>query len=128
MKIINKWKNLTDEIVEQWICNYFEMKDEDSYSWYWIGDVVGGVLEFSDYFISFEEILKCFELKITKEQYFSWYEDSVSQKTDLSLSDFIFLPEKREEARIKHLEELRERVKTAEKELKKALEKYDTKI
>ena len=114
------YKQSCNKLVVKWLEDYFDAEDFD-YTWM---DRYGSIFEFADYYINFSTILDCYKYNVTKEQFFDWYDQSVEQTTDLSLPDFILLPEKREEVRQKHLKELEQRVKTAEKELEKEIEKY----
>jgi hypothetical protein len=123
-KLIFIYKQSCDKVVIKWLEDYF---DAEYFDYTWVS-YYGGVFQFADYYIDMNSILECYEHKVTKEDFFKWYESSLEQLTDLSLSDFTLLPEKREEARQKHLEDLRERVKMAEKEFKQAILEYDTKI
>jgi len=121
-KLIFIYKQSCDKLVVKWLEDYF---DAEYFDYDWID--TGNIFQFADYFVNLSTVLECYKYKVSKEDFFSWYDDTLDQRTDLSLSNFILLPEKRKEARLKYLKELEERVKTAEKEFKKALEDYGTK-
>ncbi len=122
-KIIFMYKQSCDKLVVKWLEDYFEAEYFD-YDWINFGDI----FQFADYYVNVLTILECYEHNISKEDFFNWYNSSLEQQTTISLSDFITAPSKREEARVKHLEELKERVKTAKEELNKAMLEYDAKI
>ena len=57
-----------------------------------------------------------------------WYDECLRNESfDLTLFQFVTSPEERRLAEEKYLEELRQRVKSAQKELEQAIEQYDTK-
>lgn len=120
---IEKWKKLTDKIVEQFLLDYFEDDDPD---YWWVADDVGRVFCYGDYYFNFSNVLDCYKHNISKEDLMKWYDFCLDNNTiHISLVNFILSPEDRKEAVEKHLKELKERVKTAEKELKIAMENYE---
>ena len=125
---ILKWQRLTHKITEQWIAEYFELSEEDSASgidYFWVGDEVGGVFSFADYWFDFNTVLKCYELSISRKNLFLWYDwNLANKKVNISLAKFILSPQERKETEEKHLAELKERVDLAEKEFKKAIKNY----
>lgn len=119
---IDKWKKLSNKITEQFLYDYF---DDKLPFWWWVNDEEGTILCYGDYFISFDTILTCYKLEITFEQFINWYDFCLSnQSVNISLAKYILSPQERKEAGEKHLEELKNRVELAEKEVKKALEEY----
>lgn len=120
-KVIFTYKQSCNKLVVKWLEDYF---DTEYFDYTWID--TGNIFQFADHYISMSTILECYKHKVSKEDFFNWYDTSLDQQTDLSLAEFVMLPAKREEAREKYLVELKERVKTAEKELKQALEEYGT--
>lgn len=75
-KLLNKWETLTNEIVELWIIDFFELDEEDiedGVDYDWVGNSVGGVLCFADYFFNMEDIKLCIEKDIDKDKFFEWY-------------------------------------------------------
>ncbi len=131
MNIENKiftWKNLTSDITEQWIKEYFDWDDDEEVHFDWVSDEPGGVFNFSDYWFSFDTVLKCYELNISKERLMSWYYWCLdNQSVNISLAKYILSPQERREAEEKHLQELKERVELAEKEFQKAIDEYTSK-
>jgi len=122
---IRIWENLTNELTSQFLFDYFD--DNDPY-YYYVADDIGGILNYGDYFFNFSDILTCYKLGITEEQLINWYDFCLSNHSvNISLAKYILSPKERKEAEEKHLEELKERVKIAEKEFKKALNQYETK-
>lgn len=119
-KVIFTYKQSCNKLVVKWLEDYFDTKYFD-YTWI---DTHGSIFEFADYFVNLSTVLDCYKFNINKEDFFNWYNASLEQQTNLSLSEFVILPAKRKEARKKHLEELKLRIETAEKEFYKALEKY----
>ncbi len=123
---IARWTNITNEIVENWIYEYFEIEDKEEISFDWVG--IGGVFSFADYWISFENVLDCYRYEVTKEQFFEWYDSCLeNQSFYISLAKFILSPQERKEQERKSLEESRKRLELARKEFEKALERYETK-
>jgi hypothetical protein len=124
-KEIEKWENQTIKITNQFLYDYFD--DNDPYYFY-VADEIGGILNYGDYFFNFSDILTCYKIGITEEQLLNWYDFCLSNHSvNISLAKYILSPQERKEAEEKHLEELKDRVKLAEKEFKKALEKYERK-
>jgi len=125
---ISHWINLTNQITEQWIKDYFEIEEDETIYFDWVAEDIGSVFTFSDYFFDFNTVLKCYELDISKEQLFGWYDFCMdNHSVNISLAKFILIPQEKKEAEEKHLEELKNRVKTAQKELEKTIEKYKNK-
>ena len=119
---ITSWEILTNSLVEKFLYDYFDDVNPD---YWWVANDVGGVLNYGDYFISFDTILTCFKLEITFEQFISWYDFCLdNQSVNISLAKYILSPKERKEAEEKHLKELKNRVELAEKEFQKALDEY----
>lgn len=119
---ILEWREFTSQITEDFLYDYF---DDNKPDYYWVGDEVGGILNYGDYFFNFSDILICYKLEITFEQLINWYDFCLSnQSVHISLAKYILNPEERKEAEEKYLAELKERVELAEKEFKKAIENY----
>ena len=126
--LISKWGNLTNEITENWIKEYFELEEDESVDFYWVADDIGTIFEFADYFFNFSNVLDCYKYNISKEKLFLWYEYCLdNQFVNISLAKYILSPQERREAEEKHLTELKERVELAEKEFQKAIEEYTSK-
>lgn len=127
-KDIDSWQRLTHKITEQWIKEYFELTSADDSSVDWVANDIGGVFSFADYFFDFNTVLKCYELDITKEQLFQWYDFCLSNHSvNISLAKYILSPQERKEQEKIALEESKARLKFAQEEFNKALEKYETK-
>jgi hypothetical protein len=119
---IEKWENQTIKLTNQFLYDYFD--DVDPYYFY-VADEIGGVFSYGDYWFNFSDILVCYKLGITEEQLLNWYDFCLSNHSvNISLARFILSPEERKQAEEKHLVELKERVKSAEKTFKEALEQY----
>lgn len=119
------WEVQTNHLTEQFLYDYFDDEDPD---YWWVSDDIGGVLNYGDYFFSFDTILTCYKLEITFEQLINWYDFCLSnQSINISLAKYILSPKERKEAEEKHLAELKNRVELAEKEFKKALDEYSNK-
>lgn len=126
--IIDRWNRLSNEITENWIYEVFEIEDSEEIDYFWVRDEPGGVFSFTDYFFDFQNVLDYYKHNIKKEQLFLWYNFCLeNQKVNISLAKFIISPQERKEVEEKHLEELKERVKSAKKELEKQLNRYKTK-
>ena len=122
---ILEWENLTNKLTSRFLYDYFDDLDPD---YWWVANDVGGVLNYGDYFFSFDTILTCYKLDISFEQFISWYDFCLSnQSVNISLAKYILSPQERREAEEKHLAELKNRVDMAEKEFKKALDEYSNK-
>ena len=125
-KDIDNWKILTDRITSNWIKDYFQLTLDDDFSVDWVANDIGGIFSFADYWFDFNTVLKCYELSISRENLFLWYDwNLTNKKVNISLAKFILSPQERKEAEEKHLAELKERVDLAEKEFKKAIEDYE---
>ena len=122
---ITSWEILTNSLVEKFLYDYFDDVNPD---YWWVSNDVGGILNYGDYFFSFDTILTCYKLDISFEQLINWYDFSLSnQSVNISLAKYILSPQERIEAEEKHLQELKERVELAEKEFKKAIDEYSNK-
>ena len=122
---ILEWENLTNKLTSRFLYDYFDDVDPD---YWWVSNDVGGVLNYGDYFFSFDTILTCYKLDITFEQLINWYDFSLSnQSVNISLAKYILSPKERKEAEEKHLKELKNRVELAEKEFQKAMDEYSNK-
>jgi hypothetical protein len=123
---ILKWQRLTNEITENWIRDYFEIEEDEEIYFDWVANDTGTIFNFADYWFDFNTVLKCYELDITREQLLNWYNFCLdNHSVNISLARFILSPEERKQAEEKHLAELKERVKSAEKTLKEALGHYE---
>ena len=122
---ILEWENLTNKLTSRFLYDYFDDVDPD---YWWVANDVGGVLNYGDYFFSFDTILTCYKLDISFEQLINWYDFSLSnQSVNISLAKYILSPQERREAEEKHLAELKNRVELAEKEFQKAIDEYTSK-
>ena len=122
---ILEWENLTNKLTSRFLYDYFDDVNPD---YWWVSNDVGGILNYGDYFFSFDTILTCYKLDITFEQFINWYDFCLdNQSVNISLAKYILSPKERREAEEKHLTELKERVEIAEKEFKKAIEEYTSK-
>ena len=122
---IVEWKKLSNRIAEQFLYHYFDDLDPD---YWWVSNDVGGILNYGDYFFSFDTILTCYKLDISFEQFISWYDFCLSnQSVNISLAKYLLSPQERKEAEEKHLKELKNRVELAEKEFQKAMDEYSNK-
>ena len=120
---ILKWEQKTTEITETFLYDYF---DDVNPSYFWVCEEVGGILNYGDYWFNFSDILTCYKLSITEEQLINWYDFCLdNHSVNISLAKFILSPKERKEAEKKHLEELKDRVRSAEETLKQALENYE---
>ena len=122
---ITSWEILTNSLVEKFLYDYFDDVNPD---YWWVSNDVGGILNYGDYFFSFDTILTCYKLDITFEQFINWYDFCLeNQSVNISLAKYILSPQERREAEEKHLTELKERVELAEKEFQKAIDEYTSK-
>lgn len=120
---IEKWKTLTDKLTSYWIKDYFGLEEDDYIDADWVER--GGVFNFADYWFSFQNVLDCYELGVTKEQLFNHYDKTLTGEIDLNLRDFILSPKKLKEQKEKYLEDLKQRVELAKEELEKAIKDYE---
>lgn len=89
-KDIDSWKRLTDKITTTWVKEYFELTSADDSSVDWVANDIGGVFNFSDYFFDFNTVLKCYELDISKENLFLWYDFCLSNHSvNISLAKYL---------------------------------------
>ena len=126
-KII-EWEDLTNKIVEDWICEVFILDDEEILylTIDWVSDSVGGVFNFGDYFIGFDTVLDYYKHDLTPEKFFEWYDWCLSnQKVNISLARFILSPQEKKEQLKKQLEQSEQRLKEAEETFNKALEEFN---
>jgi hypothetical protein len=123
---IYTWQNLTNEITADWIRDYFEIEEDKTFDFDWVGDDVGSIFNFADYWFNFSDVLDCYKHEISKEHLFRWYDYCLeNQKINISLAKFILSPEEKIKREKEHLEQLKERVKYAKEELNKALKDYE---
>ena len=71
------------QLKEQWekscngyLCELLRMWELDAYYCYWIGEEVGGVLDYGSgmFTISMDDIIYCVENDVTQQQYMEWQE------------------------------------------------------
>ena len=87
---IAKWINLTNDITEQWIRDYFEIQEDETIYFDWVANDVGSIFEFADYFFDFNTVLKCYELEISKEQLINWYDFCLdNHSVNISLAKYL---------------------------------------
>jgi hypothetical protein len=125
MKAVTKWKDITNSLTEFWIRRYFQLDKDEEVDFSWVE--IGGVFCFADYWVDFNTVLFCLENNVEEDKFFDWYDHCLVVGGGVSLQDFLILPQKRLEQEQKYISELKERVKTAEEELKKAIESYNKK-
>ena len=126
--LISKWGNLTNEITENWIKDYFELEEDESVDFYWVADDIGTIFEFADYFFNFSNVLDCYKYNISKEKLFLWYEYCLEEQfINISLANFILSPEERAKKEKESLEKVKQNVIFAEKLFKEELERYERK-
>src|SRR5690349_19233445 len=111
--MIDKYKKLVNKIVEYFIKSYFDLESKD---FYWVSN---NIIFFGDYYIDFYDIIYCLENIVDKDKYFQYYAWCLDNygKEDLTLRQWLLEPEERKRQEELYLNELKERVKTAEKEL-----------
>ena len=120
---IARWTNITNELTNQFLFDYFD--DVEPY-YFWVGDEVGGVFNYGDYFFGFDTVLACYKLEVTEEQLLNWYYFCLdNHSVNISLAKFILSPQERKEQERKSLEESRKRLELARKEFEKTLERYE---
>ena len=121
--LISKWGNLTNEITENWIKDYFELEEDESVDFYWVADDIGTIFEFADYFFNFSNVLDCYKYNINKEKLFLWYEYCLEEQfINISLANFILSPEERAKKEKESLEKSRKNRIFAEEIFRKALD------
>ncbi len=125
---IEKWKTLTDEITSKWVKDYFKISEEEVDFW-WVGDEVGSIFNFGDYWVNFSDVLACYRYNINKEQFFKWYDYCLENEyIKISLANYILDPQKKKEQEEKHIEFLKERLRTSQKELENAINNFKNKL
>ena len=123
--LISKWGNLTNEITENWIKEYFELEEDESVDFYWVADDIGTIFEFADYFFNFSNVLDCYKYNISKEKLFLWYEYCLEEQfVNISLANFILSPEEKAKKEKESLEKTKENLTFAYELFNKELEKY----
>ena len=127
---LNNWEKLTDEIVEDWLVEVFELEERERLYIIvdWVADSVGGVFNFGDYYVGFDTVLEYYKHNITPEQFFSWYNWCLdNQKVNISLARFILSPQEKKEQLKKQLEQSEKRLQQAEEEFEKSLKEFEEK-
>lgn len=123
---LNNWAKLTDEIVEDWLVEVFELKEDEEVDFWWVSNFVGGVFNFGDYYVGFDTVLEYYKHNITPEQFFNWYNWCLdNQKVNISLARFILSPKEKKEQLKRQLEASKQRLKEAEETFKKSLEEFN---
>lgn len=88
-KDIDNWKILTDRITSNWIKDYFRLTLDDDFSVDWVANDIGGIFSFADYWFDFNTVLKCYELSISRENLFLWYDwNLTNKKVNISLAKY----------------------------------------
>ena len=120
------------QLKEQWkkACNGFlvellRMWELDAYYCYWIGEEVGGVLDYGSgmFTISMDDIIYCVENDVTQQQYMEWQEyicDASEFGFDTpNLRSFVRGCPRTSAETFKHLREIKEMLDEAVQEEKK---------
>ena len=118
---IQQWEELTNTILKNFLSVYFD--DNDPY-YFWVGNEIGGVVCYGDFFFNFWDIIACNKLSVSEKQFFEWCFSNLKNSTSISLEYFIMSPKRVKEQQEKHLSELKERVRLAEEEFNKVMEQY----
>ena len=125
-----EWEKRTNEIVEDWICEVFEIPEEERRYIIvnWVADSVGGVFNFGDYFVGFDAVLEYYKHNLKLEDFFNWYDFCLTnQKVNISLAKFIISEEDKKEQLKKQLEQSKERLQKAKEEFEKSLKEFEEK-
>ena len=125
-----EWEKRTNEIVEDWICEVFEIPEEERRYIIvnWAADSVGGVFNFGDYFVSFDAVLEYYKHNLKPKDFFNWYDFCLTnQKVNISLACFILSPQEKKEQLKKQLEQSKERLQKAKEEFEKSLKEFEEK-
>ena len=125
-----EWGKLTDEIVEDWLVEVFELEERERLYIIvdWVADSVGGVFNFGDYFVSFDAVLEYYKHNLKPEDFFNWYDFCLTnQKVNISLARFILSPQEKKEQLKKQLEQSKERLQKAKEEFEKSLKEFEEK-
>lgn len=124
--LISKWGNLTNEITENWIKEYFELEEDESVDFYWVADDIGTIFEFADYFFNFSNVLDCYKYNISKEKLFLWYEYCLEEQfVNISLAKFILSPEEKAKKEKESLQKSKENLIFTQELFNKEMSKYE---
>jgi hypothetical protein len=121
MKIVKQWESITNNLVEIFLIKYFELEEEGiPLDYYWVGDDVGGILEFADYFFNLGDIKLCLEKDVPKDKFFAWYDWCLENPNEyINLQSFILGAAEVRQKQQEKLKRLKESIKFAKEVLKK---------
>lgn len=112
-KLIKDWNIATNKITSlfinkyfgdceiSWIKNFdfvedgFEFQGSDgsedgiNLHGYWVGNDIGGILEISDYYFSFDRMKEALELNATEKQLFDYYDLELEEKIDINFKNYV---------------------------------------
>lgn len=74
-KQLKQYEEACNDLAEAFMFDFLEDGDElkEGYSYWWIGDEIGGVLFFQDMHLSIEHMTDYFRAGCTPEQFINWY-------------------------------------------------------
>jgi len=125
-KLVKRWEYTTNKVRNSFLIKYFELSDGelDENDYFWVGDEVGGICNFGDYYINFSDMVFCISNNVPVAKFFEWYDWCLETQEFIQLKYFLTSPADTKAIEEKHLAELKVKVKEAEEELKEALKKY----
>ena len=127
-KLVKKWEFSTNEVLKSFLIKYFELEDGELYKndYFWVGNEIGGVCNFGDYYINFTDMVFCLANDVPIKKFFEWYDWCLETSEFMNLNSFLMGASKVKELEEQHLEKLRVKVSQAEEQLKEALKNYGT--
>lgn len=128
---IEKWNTLTNEIVENWIREVFEIDnnndEEEKLDYFWVDNSIGTIFYYGDYYINFSDVLLYYKKNARKELFFMWYAynlEASSQELDyVDFRRYISVAGKSEISK-EYLQEVKNRVSKGKETSKTLLENY----
>ena len=81
MKVIDNWRNATEEVAKAFVKKYFKREVYGQYT-FWVADEIGGVFSVGDYFFDINRMIEALELKATFKQLIDYYDAEVDHHSE----------------------------------------------
>jgi len=122
---IKAWKRSTEFLTQEFLIKYFELEELDEEDFYWMGNEIGGVFNFGDYYFNFSDALYCLENEVEIERLFAWYDYYLENPAEsVNLKHFLMDAQSLKEREDAYIKDLEFRVELAREGLEEALKNY----
>lgn len=89
IEILDKWESACHKLATVFLTALYGAEKPE---WFWVGDEVGGVLTWGDWFVSMDNMADYFRYRMTPDEFFAWYDQWIYQddeKKQLNIRHFM---------------------------------------